>query len=410
MSRHRSSHRTRRATLQRGTALVAGMSLMLVLVGASGLYLSVSQSGYESSTREIAGARARLASEEGLYLAIAELKSGVDTDGDGLGSVTWTGPDGRICTAVATDLGGDLYRLRSVGTVLRASLGTEVLAQRIPAMPLNFPARAAITAEGDVTTTGNIEVDGRDWDGFGTTIIGPGVFGISSQGSIGVNGSSDVGGNGVAPSGNPPSGVIEPNANWADGIDDDGDGATDEEAWDGIDNDGDGLIDEDTNDYPSDPDVFFGLAPGTLLAAAQAAGTYFATENALNAYLAANGGNIPGGVVLYLDFDQWQPADMGGSYNDPPSVIVHHNSTGTALMKNIHGSFRGLVMADFVEHINGDFSMLGAFMSFSDEQYGNAFGNGNADVFYSSEVLLNLPSTSPQARVRLLSWSRATAY
>ena len=28
-------------------------------------------------------------------------------------------------------------------------------------------------------------------------------------------------------------------------------------------------------------------------------------------------------------------------------------------MKNIHGSFVGLVMADFVEHLNGDFVMLG---------------------------------------------------
>jgi len=383
---------------------------MIVLVGAAGLYLSASQSGYESANRELAGARARLASEEGLYLAIAELKSGVDTDGDGLGTIAWTGPDGRTCAATATDLGGDMFRLRSVGTVTRAALGTEVLAQVIPSQPLDFPARAAITAEGEVTTTGNITVDGRDWDSFGTVINGPGVYGVSSEETIDVKGSSAVGGNGSAPAGNPGSGVIEENANWADGVDDDGDGAIDEEAWDGVDNDGDGLIDEDTNDYPTDPDVFFGLSPGTLLAAAQAAGTYFATESAFNTYLLANGGNIPGGKVLYLGFDQWQPADMGGSFNDPPSVIVHHNATGTALMKNIHGAFRGLVMADFVEHINGDFVMLGAFMSFADEQYGNAFGNGNADVYYSSEVLLNLPSTSAVNRVRLLSWSRASIY
>jgi len=40
---------------------------------------------------------------------------------------------------------------------------------------------------------------------------------------------------------------------YDDGIDNDGDGAADEEQIDGIDNDGDGLIDEDSDHHPSDP-------------------------------------------------------------------------------------------------------------------------------------------------------------
>jgi len=95
--------------------------------------------------------------------------------------------------------------------------------------------------------------------------------------------------------------------------------------------------------------------------------------------------------------------------NDPPSVIVHHTAAGDAVMKNVHGQFRGLVFTDFVEHINGDFAMVGALMSFADDTYGNTFGNGNADIRYSSEVLLKLPSPGIGVkRARILSWSHAT--
>jgi hypothetical protein len=137
-------------------------------------------------------------------------------------------------------------------------------------------------------------------------------------------------------------------------------------------------------------------------------GTYFASQTELNDYIAANGGNIPGGVVLFLDFQKWQPAELGELMNDPPSVIIHHTDAGDAVMKNVHGSFKGLIFADFVEHLNGDFTLLGALMSFADEAYGNTFGNGSANILYSSEVLMNLPSAGPpERRARVLSWSRA---
>lgn len=392
-----------------GTALVAGMALTAVMVGAAALYLLVSHNGYEMSKRELDAARAQLASEEGLHLVMAELKTGVDSDGNGVGTIEFTGPDGRIARATATDLGGNLYRLISVGTVPRAALGTQVLAELIPSLGLSFPARAAITANGPVTTRGNIEIDGRNWDSSGATVVGPGVFGISSSQGINNTGSSSVGGNGIAPLDPPDPASLEENASWADGIDDDGDGMVDEEAFDGIDNDGDGAIDEDTNDYPSSPDVFFKLSEGTLKSAAQAAGTYFATESALNAWIAANGGQIPGGVLVFIDFQTWQPADFGNQFNDPPSVIIHHRPAGDALIKNLHGAFKGLLITDFVEHINGDSSILGSLMSFSDEAYGNAYGNGNAEVRYSSSVLGSLPPVFPTTQVRVLSWSRAAS-
>jgi hypothetical protein len=391
----------------RGAALVTSLFITFALVASSITYVSLSYSGYEASGREIAGVRARLAADDGLHLAMAELKSGVDAGGDGLGTVLFTGPDGRVAAAAATDLGGNLFRLHARGEVPRARLGSDMIVQLIASESLGFPPRAAITAQGEVTTLGNIEVDGRDHDDTGSSVIGPGSFGISSMNGISVQGSSTTGGNGLPPTGDPGASIIEEFALWHDNIDNDGDGSVDEELFDGLDDDGDGLVDEDTSGYPESPDAMLGLPPGSLKAFAMARGTYFSSEAELDAYIDAHDDNIPGGQIIYADFDTWLPAQMGDQLNDPPSILIHHNPTGTALMKNVHGSFKGLILADYVEHLDGDMIVVGALMSFSDESYGNAFGNGNARVYLSSAVLGNLPSGSPTAKVRVHSWSRS---
>jgi hypothetical protein len=283
-----------------------------------------------------------------------------------------------------------------------------MLVQVEPAEILGALLRAAITAEGPVTTLGTIQIDGRDWDYVGGAVVGAGVFGISTVGSISNGGSSTVGGNGQAPAKTPAPGAQEEFAMWADGVDNDGDGPIDEEAYDGIDNDGDGKVDEDVNEFPQNPDAVVGAPPGTLLQVAQAMGTYFTSQAALEAWIAANGDNIPGGVIVYADFDEWQPVDFGSIMNDPPSIIVHHSAAGDAMMKNIHGEFRGLIICDRVQHLNGDFALLGGLLSLADEAYGNAFGNGSALVRYSSTALGQLPSSGGFNRVSVVSWSRAS--
>jgi hypothetical protein len=79
-------------------------------------------------------------------------------------------------------------------------------------------------------------------------------------------------------------------------------------------------------------------------------------------------------------------------------------------MKNVHGMFRGLVLADFVSHLNGNFVLLGALMSFGDDAIGNAFGNGAANVKLCTAALGNLPSLGTASTVKIRSWSRATPY
>jgi hypothetical protein len=404
-----SSSRAARRASERGSALACALLTTVMLFGVAASYMTLSYGGFENSNREMETVRARLYAEEGLHRALAEVKAGDDDDGDGLGDLSLEGTDGRTAVVTMTDLGGGLFRMRSVARLRRANAASELVVELIPAASISFAPRAAITAKGLVGTLGNITVDGRDWNYDGTAVVGPGKYGISSMDNITNGGNSKVGGNGMPPFKPPLPGANEKYASWNNATDEDGDGPSGEENFDGDDDDGDGEIDEDTNDYPTSPDIELKLPEGTLKAMAQAQGTYFATQAALSTYLAANGGEMPGGKIIYCDFTSWLPAELGGSLNAEPSILVHHTASGNALMKNVHGAFKGLVLADGVEHLNGDFLLLGALMSFAPESYGNAYGNGNAFVRLCTAALNDLPSGTGSATVRIRSWSRAPA-
>jgi hypothetical protein len=125
--------------------------------------------------------------------------------------------------------------------------------------------------------------------------------------------------------------------------------------------------------------------------------------------MAANGNKMPGGKVIYLDFPLWEPANLGTQFNHPPSVLVHHNPNGSYLMKNVHGKFRGLIMADLIGHLNGDVTVLGGVLTFGQGAGANAFGNGNATIKLSTAVLGQLPIVG-ELQVKVRSWSRAASH
>jgi hypothetical protein len=378
---------------QEGTALIMSLLVSFVMFGIAGAYMTLSAGGFEGSSVEQATVQARLGAEDGIHLSIAELKSGVDANGDGLGTLTSTAADGRTITVTATDLGNNLFQIHSVAVLRRARSGADVVAEMVPLGGISFAPKAAITAEGPVATLGNITVDGRDWNINGTALVGPGKYGISSMGSITNSGNSKVGGNGIPPSKPPLPGSQDPFSDWSNGNDDDGDGA----------------IDEDTKDYPSTPDVSLGLPEGTLKNSAIATGSYFGSVAAFDAWVAANSGVVPGGKIIYCDFALWEPVVLGNAFNSPPSIIVHHTANGMAQMKNVHGMFKGLVLADFVVHLNGDFVILGALMSFGDDSMGNAFGNGAAFVKLCTAALANLPAPAGASAAKIRAWNRAVA-
>src|SRR5262245_10389417 len=107
---------------QAGTALVTALLLTTMLFGIAAAYLTLSAGGYESSSRELAAVEARFIADDGLHLSIAELKVGVDADGDGLGNITAAIADDRTVVVTATSLGGNMYRLHSEARVRRATI------------------------------------------------------------------------------------------------------------------------------------------------------------------------------------------------------------------------------------------------------------------------------------------------
>jgi hypothetical protein len=393
---------------EKGTALAMALFISIVLFGIAAAYFSLSFGGYENSTREMACVQARLAADDGLDLAIAEVKSLVDPGGDGLGDLTTTAPDGRTITVAVERVSTSLFELHSVAVLARARSGADMVAEIAPSQELEFSPEAAVCTRGPVITTGGICIDGRDWNFGGTAVVGPGTWGILSTGTIANTGSSMVGGNGIPPAKPAPPGTQLGGYTWSDGVNQDGDGATDEEAWDGIDNDVDGLIDEDTNSYPSDPDVACHLPPGTLKQTAIWYGTYYTTPAQLEAAILAAGNKFPGGAVIFCDFPTWNPADFGSSFNDEPSILVHHNPAGSATMNNIHGKFKGLALVDTLDHFNANVVLLGAMMSFAPAGQTNALGNGNAYFRFSSAAIANLPLVGA-LKVKIRSWNRSVA-
>ena len=84
--------------------------------------------------------------------------------------------------------------------------------------------------------------------------------------------------------------------------------------------------------------------------------------------------------------------EVGTTMNGAPSILVVHNAASNAIMKNVHGSFKGLLLADKIEHVNAGTEILGMIQAWG--QFGNVFGNGTSTIKFSSEVLANLPAVA----------------
>jgi len=73
------------------------------------------------------------------------------------------------------------------------------------------------------------------------------------------------------------------------------------------------------------------------------------------------------------------------------SRAPHHTNSGIA--KEVHGNFTGLIMADGFVRNNGTSHIVGMVQLFSPtaSTAGNVFGNGNAEIDFSSAALADLP-------------------
>ncbi len=241
--------------------------------------------------------------------------------------------------------------LRSLGIAGNQSVTIQVTCQRYSLLEkMSFVPKAAISARAEVQTTGNIIIDGRDWDSAGAGIEGGGVYGVSTCRSF----TTDMGGSSIGGNGNPPPGPPDKGA---------APGAVQQFA--------------DSTSYPRTPEEVLGVAPGFL-----------------DPYIVNTLPAFPFHGIVYLNTAasiSFNSTDLAGSSG---ILIVHdssnHSGTGTGTMDGVHGDFKGIIIADRINQLNSNGVLYGAIVALSQITLKDVFGNGNPDVRYSSEVLKNL--------------------
>lgn len=265
-----------------------------------------------------------------------------------------------------TTLDADEVRITAGGSSGETADTVEVLVG-LPSVPPGV--HGGITANSNVTTLGNLIIDGRDHDLNGNLIAEEGTMGVSTQQTFIQSGSSTGGGTAAGVDYSPADpanpAVIEQNAVYA---------------------------------FPASPDSVFGYASGTLKATAQsgANGSQYATD--------PDDLDFPLSGVTYVELASgatWQSMDFGAS----SGVLVVHNSAQNAAIKNLNsGTFKGLIIADDIEKIH--LTLIGAVISLTTTPSGNCIGNGSGEIRYSNTALIQAASVAAggEGGVTVLSW------
>jgi hypothetical protein len=275
---------------------------------------------------------------------------------------------------------------------------------QVPPAPLQLAGGgaglAAVVSNDVVDLTGSITIDGRDHQYSGTTAItapppltatnSAGAYGIVSQSAMTAPKNGSVGGKGAAPPS--PKGTAPGSLASSYGFN----------AANGY-----------PSGYPMTPDAVLttvqgtnangqnsttALPNGTLKAIAQQNGTYFADQTSYSNWLSAQSasGPLPGGQVLYLEFSPGNGMFDIGPGNVRSSIMVIHTDSQSGIAQEVHGNFTGLIIADGFVRNNGNSQITGMvqLLSPTSSFQGNVFGNGNAEIDFSSQALKDLPSTT----------------
>jgi len=230
----------------------------------------------------------------------------------------------------------DSVWIRSRGVLNDESALLEIIGRVVAAHPLNAAGiKGAITSRSDVIVRGNITVDGRDWDSSGTSIHDSmGTWGVSSCGAVTQQGSATIGGNGHEP----------------------------------VTAAGDTIVQDSGNvtDYPSTPEEVLGLNPGDL------------------------DGYKVGSISFPMEGIYYLTSDVGPvHFGNSSGILIVHNSSWDADLQINNGVFKGIIITDNMDIINGDATIIGSVVTLTASEV-STFGNGNAIIRYSSRVINNL--------------------
>jgi hypothetical protein len=69
-------------------------------------------------------------------------------------------------------------------------------------------------------------------------------------------------------------------------------------------------------------------------------------------------------------------------------------------MREVHGDFKGIIIADKIDHLNSNEYVYGAIVALSEYTSSNIFGNGNPYVRYCSQVLQNLFNYVEESKIK----------
>lgn len=262
----------------------------------------------------------------------------------------------RCITAASTDT----LTVRARGEENGYALEIEVVALKqrdVPISAMSAKLPGALTARSDIVLNGTISVDGREYDSL-NGLLGPGTYGVHTCATLTVqSASAGVGGNGLAP-------VSKKHIDEVRTI----------------------VCRENAPVPPelNSPEDFLGLPPGSLDAYKVTAAEF----------------TVPFQGLVYVT-ESVGPVHFGESRG----ILIVHNETGTASLSTNGGTFKGLIICDYISKINGTVNVTGAIVSISSTEESN-FGNGTAYVYYSKQVLDNLMTymTNIPWKISELSW------
>jgi len=412
-------------TNESGIALISAMVILAVLSMLGAGAILTSETDLDIARNEKIGLQATYAAEAGLSMAIAELNVATGPDGkiedaDGVtegDDDTWsvniptanvgltaddnTSPffDVAVTVAYKRDSGAcpgqvafynqncgfadspyvtggsPVYVLTSVATRddFSSTLKVELTKQ-----VLDINVEGGLTANGAINTTGNITIDGTAHDQNGNAggvcndaDLSGNQTGIYSDVSVTAGGSTNI-------AGTPPTQVgttTAPSTPW---------GAM-------------GVTESQFNDLFNAP-VASRAADGTLSGYTWVQGN-FGTSGA------ASGNDIGGSGILVVhnpnfETDKWEKWNNDARYKAAGCVGVDaadvawcaaydadESAYQPARMGNITGgTFKGLVVADWIDSIQGNTKIIGSVVSFTTIEV-SAIGAGTAEILFSCEAL-----------------------
>lgn len=263
--------------------------------------------------------------------------------------------NGTYTVSCSTNSGIDSFWIVSDGMSKDEHAQIEILCvNKTIKTKINPNIQAAVTTRSDVNLLGSIKVDGCDWNASGDSVVGIGVAGVRSCGKISQGGNSYIGGAGASPKKNAGFPIVDQYVN--------------------------------AGNYPKTPEEALGIPSGSL-----------------DKYKTNVMPSLPFSGIVYFTGNIVQAPNFGGS----SGIFICHNASRTAKIKNFHGNFRGIVISDQLDHINGTGLLLGALVTLSSQSGTNALGNGKSNIKYSSAVIahtINSYTIESPSSVKVVSW------